>query len=228
MRPGTVDLLRIRDGEPVDVAVREAVEADPTLSVELRQLADMRRELEALPSFEPPPGAWPAIEATLERQRAERTGPRAHWLLRGGLAACVAVAAIAYVMRPQVPLLEPPSATVVGSASASRSGPAFGTPAYASLVAQSAELERALDGLGRQSRVVRAGTAATVADLEGRIDAIDTRLTFARQLGLENAAIETLHRQRVELMNALVQVRYADRMRYMNTTLDPEPRRFGY
>jgi hypothetical protein len=149
-------------------------------------------------------------------------------LLRIGLAACVALAALAYLIRSPSPLLEPPPATVVGSPSAPQSGPAFGTPAYASLIAQSAELERALDGLGRQSRVVRAGTAATIANLEGRIDAIDTRLTFARQLGLENAAVAALHRQRVELMNALVEVRYADQMRYMDAALDTQSRPSAY
>jgi hypothetical protein len=214
MRPRTVDLLRIRDREPVDVAVRAAVEADPGLRAELRRLTDVRRDLQALPAFEPPPEAWTAIEAKLAQRRSSRTaGAGAYWLLRGSIAACVAVAAIVYLMRIQAPALDAPPATIVGNVSAPLSSPAFGTASYASLVAQSAELERALDGLGRQSPVVRVGTAATVANLEGRIDAIDTRLTFARQLGLQDAAIETLHRQRVELMNALVQVRYADQMR---------------
>ena len=227
MRPSTVDLLRIRDGEPVDVAVREAVEADPALQGELRRLTDVRRELEALPSFEPPPTAWAAIEPRVAQHRADAHGARSHWLLRGGLAACVAVAALAYLLQSQAPLPEEPQATVV-AAPTSQGSPAFGTATYASLVEQSAQLERELAGLGRQSRVVRAGTMATVASLEGRIDAIDTRLTFARQLGLENAAVASLHRQRVELMNALLQVRYADQMRYVDAAYEPDLRRFAY
>jgi hypothetical protein len=227
MRPSTVDLLRIRDGEPVDVAVREAVEADTALNGELRRLTDVRRALEALPSFDPPPTAWPEIEARVVRHGADVRGVRGHWLLRGGLAACVAVAALAYLLHSQAPLPEQPQATVVASPT-SQGSPALGTATYASLVEQSAELERALDGLGREPRVVRAGTLATVASLEGRIDAIDTRLTFARQLGLENTAVASLHRQRVELMNALLQVRYADQMRHVDAAYESDLRRFAY
>lgn len=227
MRPSTVDLLRVRDGEPVDVAVREAIDADPAAAAELRRLNDVRRELEALPSFEPPPTAWPAIEARVAGIRADVRGVRGHWLLRGGLAACVAVAALAYLMQSQPPLSEPPQTTVV-AVPASSASPALGTATYASLVEQSAELERSLDRLGRSPRVVRAGTMATVAGLEDRIDAIDTRLTFARQLGLENAAVASLHRQRVELMNALLQVRYADRMRYVDAAYETDLRRFAH
>ncbi|HSG63535.1 MAG TPA: hypothetical protein VLD39_00975, partial [Gammaproteobacteria bacterium] len=73
--------------------------------------------------------------------------------------------------------------------------------------------ERAIDGLGYQPRVVRAGTAATISGLEDRIAWIDEQLTFARPLGLSAAERRALYRQRVELLNALYQVRYADARR---------------
>jgi len=225
MRPRTVDLLRIRDGEPVDANVRAAVETDPALIAELGRLTDVRRELEALPAFAPPPDAWPAIESRLAQLRATRPAPGTYWLLRASLAVCVAVATLAFVLhiRPVAPPV-----TIVGNPAAARATPVTGTAAYASLVQQSARLERALDGLGPRSPIVRVGTATTIADLESSIAAIDTRLMFAGQLGLDRADRESLHRQRVEIMNALWQVRYADQMRYVNATHDSDLRRFGY
>lgn len=228
MRPRTVDLLRIRDAEPVDANVRSAVEADPALLAELARLTELRRALVALPAFVPPPDAWSAIAAQLDQRRATRRVAGVAWLLRAALTACVAIAAIAFLLhiRPDAPLA--PATTIVGNPAASRATPVTGSAAYASFVEQSARLERALDGLGPRSPIVRVGTAATIADLERSIGAIDTRVMFARQLGLDGAELAALHRHRVELMNALWQVRYADQMRYVDATLDTELRRFGY
>jgi len=228
MRPRTVDLLRIRDGEPVDANVRSAVEADPALLAELGRLTRVRRELEALPAFAPPPGAWPAIESRLAEQRVTRPAAGAYWLLGAGLAACIAIAAIAVLPHVRPDTSSAPPATIVGNPAASRATPVTGSATYASLVEQSARLERALDGLGPRSPIVRVGTAATIADLESSIDAIDTRLMFAGQLGLDGADREALHRRRVAVMNALWQVRYADQMRYVDAAFDNNPRRFGY
>jgi len=228
MRPRTVDLLRIRDGEPVDANVRAAVEADPALLAELGRLTSVRRELEALPTLAPPPAAWPAIESRLAELRVTRPATGTYWLLRAGLAVCVAIAAIAMLLHVRSTPSSAPPATIVGHPAASGATPVAGTATYASLVEQSARLERALDGLGPRSPIVRVGTAATIADLENSIDAIDTRLMFAGQLGLDVADREALHRRRVAVMNALWQVRYADQMRYIDATLDSEPRRFGY
>ena len=86
--------------------------------------------------------------------------------------------------------------------------------AYASLVEESARLERALDEIPYRPRVVRASTAATIDGLEDRIALIDEQLMFARALGLSTADRQVLYRQRVELMNALVQIRYAEARRF--------------
>ncbi len=218
MRPSTVDLLRIRDGEPVDASVRAAVDADPRLGAELEKLAATRRALRALPRLNPPPGVWPQIEGRLMRQRDEQppvSRPASqHWPLRAAIAASVAVAAVWIVGRvPEAPLPDTAApATIVADQPAGR-GPLLGTPAYASLVAESARLERALDGLSNRPRVVRVGTAATIAELEDRIAWIDDRLTLARSLGLSSQEAQALYRQRVELLNALVQVHYADARR---------------
>ena len=56
--------------------------------------------------------------------------------------------------------------------------------------------------------------AATIDGLEDRIALIDEQLMFARALGLSTADRRVLYRQRVELMNALVQIRYAEARRF--------------
>ena len=80
---------------------------------------------------------------------------------------------------------------------------------YGRLVAESERLERALTELPAQRRIMRADTARTIAGLEDQIAAIDAELTFAAANGLEPEQRTPLWRERVEIMNALVQVRYA-------------------
>jgi hypothetical protein len=57
---------------------------------------------------------------------------------------------------------------------------------------------------------MRAGTAGTIASLEDRIAQIDQELMFATAAGADSGRQATLWQDRVEVMNALVQVRYAN------------------
>jgi hypothetical protein len=81
---------------------------------------------------------------------------------------------------------------------------------YAALVAQSAELERVLDTLPAPRAVMRASTAGTIARLEDRIAQIDQELMFSTAAGVDSGQQATLWQDRVEVMNALLQVRYAN------------------
>ena len=107
-----------------------------------------------------------------------------------------------------------PATIVAGETQELQVTPLLGTPTYASLVEESARLERALDEIQFRPRVVRASTAATIDGLEERIGLIDEQIMFARALGLSAADRQVLYRQRVELMNALVQIRYAEARRF--------------
>jgi hypothetical protein len=220
MRPSTVDLLRIRDGEPVDASIRALVEGSPSLRAELDALARTRRALRDLPTLTPPPGRWQRIADALAARPDSTPSTRrlpapGRWPLGAAIAASVALAAVWLVGRG--PGSAAPEATAPATIVADDAVPAqplLATPAFASLVEESARLERVLDGLRGQPRVVRVGTAATIAGLEDRIAWIDDRLMFARSLGLGPAERQALYRQRVELLNALVQVRYADARRF--------------
>ena len=217
MRPSTVDLLRIRDGEPVDAEVRAVVDGDPELREELAGLAAAQRALQELPELEPPRGMYERIRGEVAAQQTRSVRSAWQWPLRGAIAASVAVAAIWLAGRVPETAIEDvvaPATIVAEETQEPQVTPLLGTPAYASLVEESARLERALDEIQYRPRVVRASTAATIDGLEDRIAWIDEQLMFARALGLRTADRQILYRQRVELMNALVQIRYAEAQRF--------------
>jgi hypothetical protein len=60
-----------------------------------------------------------------------------------------------------------------------------------------------------QRPVMTAGTASTIVGLEDRIAFIDEQLTLAAGNGAEVPQRQALWGERVELMNALVHVRFA-------------------
>jgi hypothetical protein len=76
------------------------------------------------------------------------------------------------------------------------------------LMVQSQQLEQDLRSLPEQPQLVRAGTAATIAAVEDQIAAIDYRLNNS-PVRLSHAQMEVYWRERVRLMNLLVQLRTA-------------------
>jgi hypothetical protein len=217
MRPSTVDLLRIRDGEPVDAEVRATVDSDRALREELAGLAATQRALQSLPELAPPGGMYERIRGEIAAQQMPSVRSAWQWPLRGAIVAGVAVAAVWLAGRvPEAPIEDvlAPATIVAEESQQPRVAPLLGTPTYASLVEESARLERALDEIQYRPRVVRASTVATIDGLEERIAWIDEQLMFAPALGLRRTDRQVLYRQRVELMNALVQIRYAEARRF--------------
>ena len=115
---------------------------------------------------------------------------------------------------PQTPL---PS-TTVAEASIRESGGdltrELATPTYTSLVAESARLERQLNEIGYRPRLINAGTAITITDLEDQISLIDARLMYSRVNGLQPRQAEVLQRTRIYLMDALLKVQHAHAQRF--------------
>jgi hypothetical protein len=84
------------------------------------------------------------------------------------------------------------------------------TPAsYVALVQQSERLERLLAEMPDQRPIMTARTAGTIAGLEDRIAFIDEQLSYGAARGLDPPQQQALWGTRVDLMNALVHVRYA-------------------
>ena len=150
--------------------------------------------LSALPEFEPPADGWRAVIAARSRREA---GQSRRWPIALAAAVLAAVAGLAWQ-------LQSAQRTLVATDS-----PAAVVFADDSVRAQNARLEAMLAALP-EARVMRGSTAFTVSQLEDRLAFVDDRLS---RITLEPNApehAERLWRERVELMNSLVQVRYAD------------------
>jgi hypothetical protein len=146
-------------------------------------------KLRELPELAPPPGVW---ERVLEAERARREAQRL-WRRSVALAAVAAVAVVGV------------TAYIVNIDSAAERDVA----AYRALVAESARLERVLAGLPAPRPLMAGSTAGTIAGLEDRIAIVDTQLSYAAAEDVAPSYRQALWGERVELMNALVYVRFA-------------------
>ena len=82
-------------------------------------------------------------------------------------------------------------------------------PSLADLMKQSRELDMLLQDLPSRPRVERVAMAATLDTIEERIQWLDFQLSYTAAEELSETQSQTLWRERVELMNSLVKVRYA-------------------
>ena len=157
-------------------------------------------KLRELPELPPPPGGW---ERVLAAHRA-RAASRRFRHRAAAAAAVVAAGVLGYVV---IMTLEepPPSLSVVDPSEAVPAG----APSYAQLVAESARLERLLAELPAPRPLMVGSTAGAIVGLEDRIAFVDTQLSYAAAEDLAPLYREALWGERVELMNALVYVRFA-------------------
>ena len=193
---------------------RKEDEMNAGLSVLERDL--LQSTLRDLPETTPPRAVWERIE---EQARAEglfrpRFGPHLgegmKWFAGAGIAAAVVLAVLQWPptgpgdiqgekQYSHVPeLTEDPQTT--------------GLRALNALMVESRQIERDLRALPAQPSLVRAGTAATIVELEDRIAAIDYRLNHP-DIALSPAQAEAYWRERVRLMNLLLQLRTAQASR---------------
>ena len=176
------DLLALRAGEG-SVWARQHLDACPACRAELEALYQRIAQLKALPALTPARERWPAIRDIL---RAERERRRRKWGVWSVAAAAVLAGVL--VFRP------------FGG----------GREAYADELAQakqqSATLESALQRYDPDGRVSSGRQAALAAQLEDQIAAIDGQLALVDKMARE-AELMKLWRQRVDLMQRLVQVR---------------------
>lgn len=148
--------------------------------------------LRALPAFDPPAGGWSRVS---QRMRLRR---RRYVQAGGGLALAASL------------LL------AVGLVGVERSGP-VGVPkplvttsspapaAVAQLINRSQRLEQRLAQARPQVAVWDSGRAERAALLEARLGRVDAQLNYSSVLG-DSKSAEQLWRNRVELMNAMVEL----------------------
>lgn len=190
---------------------------------------DVARLLQSMPDLEPPADSWQRIAA-----RQARLG-RLH--RAGGLAAAASVViaivtGYLYLQQPEVtaePIVSPTVQPMIVSAPVERAVDAR----VRALQERSQYMERVLSGLPRRGPVARADTAGVIAELEDRIAAVDYQLNGiglrrtgsdrrqpgrsewrapgeANVLRYEQTDAQDLWRRRVEFMDQLVRVRYAE------------------
>lgn len=206
MHANTEQLLSVRDGESVSPEIRAHLEGCDNCRRRLRDLEEVRARLRSLPAVEPPRDLWRTVAVGSVEQPARHGF---HW--GSGLAIAASfVLGLALLMRvgdqddpSRAPLETTPPATVselVASDNAAN---------LTALQTRSRKLEALRAAIPRQPQVERAGTAMTIAELEDRIALVDVRLRAADALGLTEAQKHALWKERVNLMQSLVQVEYA-------------------
>jgi hypothetical protein len=187
-------LLALREpaSEPGQLALREHVASCPTCSAELDRLHQRTARLKALPLLRPARDMWAPVAARHQKEL------RAHRLRRAGLMCLAAAASIAAIALGG-PRLLPAPANDGGVTEA----------AIQEAQAQSATLEQVLDAYNPNGRVINGRTAGVAQVLEDRFAQVDQRLQAAEmapEAVMQDQERLDLWRQRVGLMDALVDV----------------------
>ena len=187
-----------QDSDQKDEQMIYALTADEMLA--------LQAGLKKLPETMPPRHVWQRI-----REQAEAEGllamPKARsrnrWYAGIGLAAAALMAAVMIPGVQQAPGTTVPDAPITNSTDLSN---------LAVLQAYSRRLESDLRALPAEPRVARAGTVATISEVEDRIAAIDYQLNDPAAEWAEGDK-EIFWRERVRLMKLLLQLRYAQAQR---------------
>ncbi len=175
------------------------------LGVAEREL--LHRKLRALPDTMPPRAVWQRIEAQATAEGllgAQVVTSRVRWLAGAGLAATVVVAVL---LSPFDAGRESEEIFPTVPDYSEQSSP-LSLRTLNALMVESQQLEQDLRSLPDQPQLMRAGTAATISAVEDQIAAIDYRLNESL-VRMSHAQMEVYWRERVRLMNLLVQLRTA-------------------
>ena len=175
----------------------------------------LRQGLLGLPETMPPRAVWHRI-----REQAEAEGLISHprsrrpstWYMGGGLAAAAMLVIVILPGRVETPGV---GTDAPGFASVPPPVVEIYQPevnALQALMVESRQLETDLRSLPSEPRVVRAGTQATIIELEDRIAAIDYQLSDPT-VQMTQGEQEIFWRERVRLMKSLVRLRYAQAQR---------------
>lgn len=210
MRPRTEALLTLRDGGPIDAAVRADLEADPASMLELERLRRVRSALRDLPDLSPPDAVWQRVALDLDADDARRV----RLPLRFAAGAFIAAAALFTGLELVTPSTPPEQTAAVTQDHGVRppARPIY-SPTLIAYREESERLERLLARIPYQRPIMSARTASTIVSLEDRIAYIDAQLTLGSAFDMEMPEREVLWGERVELMNALVHLRYAQAQR---------------
>jgi hypothetical protein len=209
------ELLSLRDGAPVHAGTQQHVAACAQCRLELERLKRIEDELRQLPQFSPPPLVWSAVREELGRLPLRRQNWS--WLTVYAAAVCGAVIALVFLWSIH---LGRGAAAI--DAVAARGGEdrqdALGT-----LVTRSQELEAILQGLPARPTVQHVATSAAIVELQSRIQVLDWQLAAVPKDEPDRAQVNLLWSARVQLLDSLVHVRYAEAVRDGSTRANLHP-----
>jgi hypothetical protein len=175
------------------------------MHTELEHEQTFARQLRELPDDAARPYDWREFQR--RAQAAPTAAARVARMRALAAAIVIALAVLATAIRfgggPRAP--HPAAATVTAESAPPAAGAEL-SPAEREEAAAQHWLER----LPREPAVVRVGTRAAVETLEDHIAQVDDLLTSERAGSAPAARLRVLQQERAQLVNSLVQVRYAE------------------
>ncbi len=222
MHASIEQLLNLRDAAPEASDVADHVNGCQRCQAELGRLRIVQVGLQSLPEIPAPDGAWQAVSRA--RAGGESRVPMAFtgWFWAGSMAAALAVAVVLFGLLNQVPrgsesgpgsAMSGSTPVLVSRSGIETAGSTVEADSMAELMTRSQQLEQVLRAMPEGPQVVSADTAGTISVLEDRVALIDYQLTMGGQPELSAAQLQRLWQERVDVMNSLVQVRYAQAQR---------------
>jgi hypothetical protein len=201
------ELLSLRDAEPVDAGVAAHVDGCAACATQLRRLHVVRTRLQGLPAVvSSGADGWRDVERRLEERRSL---PRRRARV-GLLAAAASLATLALLAGMRLQERPQPARSAFAGIDSVAAAP--DTETLAELRRRSVALEELLAALPQRPAVERAATALPIESLEAQVQWVDHRL-LESAVHVPPDETEELWRDRVELMNSLVRLRYIEAQR---------------
>jgi len=201
------ELLSVRDGEPVAADTLRHVAACPECGFELARLRRLALNLSRLASFEPPQRSWSNIRERLQPLRDDPRQSRRRYLA----AAAAAGTVIALAVLLSSARNHHHSGVPAGSSVTAQTRPGPDVQSIGQLVTRCQQLEAILHNLPQRPIVQRAETSATIDELQTGIQMLDLQLSNVTKN--DPRQTRRLWSTRVELLDSLVYVRYAEAAR---------------
>jgi hypothetical protein len=213
MHARTEQLLSLRDGEPIDAQVARHVGECLLCLREIERLKRVQNGLRSLLPRQAPP-AWEQVQACIHDRSVERRSSlrQRRFMSVAAAAGFVTLAIVmAIVLGARLNDGGQPRVVDIPVTDESSTPPVAPPPTAAldQLVAQSRQLEDLLRNMPERPRVERVGLAATTDTIEQRIQWLDFQLSSEPDADLSQEQTQRLWRERVDLMDSLVKVRYA-------------------
>lgn len=205
MHPDLADLLSLSDAPEAQGPVAQHVAGCGLCRAELERLQRVRLTLRAAPDVHGE-DRWPRIAALLANPKRARAWPQPTWRFAGAFAALMAVAVALALFDGAARQVAETDAPARGETRVANAAPG---ESVATLMQESKRLEAMLATIPEESRVARAATVMTAAGLEDRIEWIDLAIGAGEASNVDASAVAPLWQQRVDLLNSLVAVRYA-------------------